>query len=960
MKSASLVTAILSAGMALATEPVMVLPFDGSFDAVKAPSNVQPLRAERVTFAPGRHGQAARFVRADKSVLEYAFDGNLSRERGAVSMWFKSTKPDGRTYRDRLFSTSCPFVQSTRLGTGALYFWILDDGDGVLMRADASDKGDSYTDGAWAADSQWHHAVFSWDRACGTCVLLDGRTVCDSRFPRTDGWAPFRDVFDGASDTKFPRFGADGTFRSFFLGSLFGGEGFDGLIDDVKLYDRPVYEDDEIAPEERCRTPDYETLSDGCNPYVGESLSRAGVPGEKTLVHEIRFERLPSPLACVGECRLGRCGDVSYLEAGTNENDRFAVPLDLDESVSFYIVEIDYPDDRIRTMDILLQDARHPKSDYAMGVGVMCGGEYVCTGRIRTHRCVFWKRSGASALAVMTARAGQPAAVSAVRLYKATDGKLPAARLVGTATKGGLGRMVGVYYEDAAVNYDFGVKDSGGTPAGEVDLARRLAATMKYTGQNLLAHPGVFYNGPIDERYRPRTFAPSFLQAFYSVFDREGLFVMPTVNWHNLFGSATNMTPELVACGGLHDSIFAVQGDEVYPRRREMRRGSLYNFCHPEVQRHILEAVDRLVADGRRHPSFKGLVVHLKYPSLCWFGTLESGYNDSCVAAFENATGIRVPVDRKDPRRGKAYYAWLMGHAKETWIRWRCELVTGFWIDVANRLKAVRPDLKLWMQHVTMLDPIVKDGRLLRKDYLYETAREGGFDPELFSRRTTNGMLGMMTVPADWRWAVRHRSWYPTEADRLRQKDMHFEAETWDFVRSSPYPVADVHDRYWEEACGRGKATLTCDWMRELSWRVGTINAPGRDALEHFAAPLRTCDILGITKGGWMIGTYGMEDVLAPFAQAFRALPPVVMRDVSARVGTDALVRVRETTYEGVHWLYAVNTGATTAKAEIDFETGHVDVVSGETCRGVRLLRLEPYELRSYRTVNHPMKEQDK
>jgi len=53
-------------------------------------------------------------------------------------------------------------------------------------------------------------------------------------------------------------------------------------------------------------------------------------------------------------------------------------------------------------------------------------------------------------------------------------------------------------------------------------------------------------------------------------------------------------------------------------------------------------------------------------------------------------------------------------------------------------------------------------------------------------------------------------------------------------------------------------------------------------------------------------------------------------------------------THEGTHWMYAVNTGATHAVAEIDFGKGHVDAVSGASCHGVTWLALEPYELRTY------------
>ena len=135
--------------------------------------------------------------------------------------------------------------------------------------------------------------------------------------------------------------------------------------------------------------------------------------------------------------------------------------------------------------------------------------------------------------------------------------------------------------------------------------------------------------------------------------------------------------------------------------------------------------------------------------------------------------------------------------------------------------------------------------------------------------------------------------------------------------------------------------------MKEQPWRVGTINPGGRDALEQFAGQLRHTDLLGITKGGYLISTYGMEDVLAPFAQAFRALPAKVMTDVPGAAKGD--VRVRECSYNGKRYFYAVNTGAEPAEIALDLPKAATDLVSGERLdAGRRTLRLDAYELRSF------------
>ena len=110
--------------------------------------------------------------------------------------------------------------------------------------------------------------------------------------------------------------------------------------------------------------------------------------------------------------------------------------------------------------------------------------------------------------------------------------------------------------------------------------------------------------------------------------------------------------------------------------------------------------------------------------------------------------------------------------------------------------------------------------------------------------------------------------------------------------------------------------------------------------------------MLGLSKGGFLIGTYGMEDVLVPFVQAFRALPAVVMDDVPCGVDD---VRVRQCTFNGRSYFYVVNTGATPRAVTLAFPAKTENLVSGETFGGglfggatMQELKLGPYELRSY------------
>ena len=123
------------------------------------------------------------------------------------------------------------------------------------------------------------------------------------------------------------------------------------------------------------------------------------------------------------------------------------------------------------------------------------------------------------------------------------------------------------------------------------------------------------------------------------------------------------------------------------------------------------------------------------------------------------------------------------------------------------------------------------------------------------------------------------------------------------------------------------------------------------NALRHFVEPLRHGDVLGVSKGGFLVGTYGMEDVLVPFVQAFRALPAVVFDDVGA--ATPDGVRLRQKTYEGASWFYVVNTEAKPVRVTLEVPKRSRDLVRDERVGGLMGastldLVLQPYELRSY------------
>ncbi len=944
---------------AVAPKLTMHLPFDGSAVAAFAKGASTPLTERGVSYEPGVKGQAVRISPKSRTVLEYAFAGNVSQERGAVSMWVK--RDAQRTEAGGwLLSSPTPF--NLRLGTGALYLWFWDQ-NGARLRLDTSDDCDAYVWRSVASDGDWHHVVASWNEAGGS-LFVDGALCYDDV-----GGSSFSPLDKARQPYSFSNLGKWDAAKRFFIGSRGGIDQFNGLIDEVRIYSaaltkeqsQALYREGGRQPEPR---PDYAAMSSerGRNAYEISPVDVGGDPGEMELVREVRFDqaglatlRIPgTKFEVVGPSSIRTTADgTSYLELGREEFHRMAVGFELAAGEPLYVFEIDYPDDAKRTMDMIVQDAFSPSyeavrmQDYEMQVGVFTGGDLPLSGKIRTHRCVYWASSTNVVFEAMTARKGEPAAVSAIRLYRLKNRALPAAKVSSPKPAGGWGRMIGWYYEDPSIDREFAVADNAHSPEQWMELVDKIAATMKYQGLNLFAYPGAWYGGMMDDLYNPHGHAPDFLRAFYERFDREGIGVVPLINQETHPVPSGSLTYDMIVSGDIHGTMYNVTATG-RPQCGVTYVPSLFNICHPDTQRYLEGMIDRFVADGVKHPSFKGVGLHVKHSSICWLGMITSGYNDYMIDGFARDTGIKVPVDRRDPMRGKAYAEWLMANAYEPWVQWRCRQVSGFWVRIARKLAVARPDLKLWINNIANLDPIMD--RFASPDYMRRMAREGGLDREIFAKEAPNVIMGQTSLPADYRFA-KPGWYYRTPVDYECQRSYHTKSCYWDFLDGAAFPFVHMHDRYWESAPGDRARNRNPDlqfkakWFREVKWRVSTLNAGGPYAMEHYAVPLRFRDVIGFTKGGYLVGTYGMESYLVPFAQAFRALPAIGMDTMP---GGGEFVRLRHVRHEGRSWFYLVNTGVESVCVKVRFPVGTHDLVSDEPVAGKASIVLGPYELRSF------------
>lgn len=664
-------------------------------------------------------------------------------------------------------------------------------------------------------------------------------------------------------------------------------------------------------------------------------------------VLEMNFDRLPPAgrFTAKGAVTFRELNGRRYLETGSGEWSRLACRLDLPAAPALYCLDWEWPDDKPRFADLVLQPALGAREHYELQVGYVTGGPiWPPSGKMVRSRQLYWAPSTNAVFILSTLRPGEPAAVASLRISRIKGDALPSAEIREPAIAEAGRRTFGIYFEDPAVIHDFAAPGEGDSMPAFGLVVDRLAAYLKATGQNCMSYPGVWYEGALDGDYQPRPHPEAFLEAFYTRFDAEGLGFMPSLNYYCIpYAAAAKVAEATLTNGSWNATCVNITADGK-PNPGSCHTPPTYNPLHPETQEAFSRQVAGLLRQGAPHPSFKGVDIYFHTShNLPWFGNIRSGYNDSLIDGFTAATGIRVPVSRSDPMRGKKYAEWLLANAYQPWVDWRCRGVADFIHRLAAQVAAARPGLQLALTVQSLVEYEKADWSLPHVQM--RLMKEAGLDPALLTD-IPNLILRQGSRPVG-----------PSVYNRVTDLDAKtgyllgaaYTAEYWEPLTAARRPEVNLHDHYWESDIG-SRDPLVAPWFREIGWRVSAVNPLGAKAMKAYAAPLRYGDILGITRGGFLIGTYGIEDWLVPFAKAFRALPAVRFADLPCSTPT---LKCRAAEVGGKRWFYAVNTGD--AEASVSIPCGGrpvTDLVSGLPVPagndGAIALTLAPYQLRSF------------
>ncbi len=720
-----------------------------------------------------------------------------------------------------------------------------------------------------------------------------------------------------------------------------------------------------------------------------------------------------------GDVKVTSSEAGKYREAEAKPLSRFGYRFKVKHTGRPYLAVVRYPDDKRRFMCMM------DGTSYDLTIGTFTGVKQPLTNKMQEIRKIFWPRWNDCSIVFMTWGNGEPAAVADIQIYEMDD--LPALN-INKSGENIPARELGLQFEDPC-----GTAFSMGAYT-EQEWLDRTISYMHYTGQNLLTYPIVWYHHPLypsecepsglfggvaaPDRtiYARWTSHPAdWVDTLLKKFEKEGIEFQGALTLLRLGSLMKDMNINLDSIkAGKETYNNMLANDQVQSSTADWTveynvanfeaqtkgtpkewaygehngpfgKGPMFNPLHPTVQKAILDLFGEIANRYGKSPAFKGISVNMWHATILWYFSLKSGYDDYTTRLFEKETGIRVPVNGKDPDRFSKRYRFLNENHSEEWINWRCLKVKDLFCQIRDTITSVRPDLKLTVTMWTETNipgwfgtPDKPSQQIFARKPLYELYREGGFDVNLY--KDEPGIeIDYSMVPSRDRDA-----WGTAGADTPLEKTCSFrdhdflDKETLDAIGKQEYPGAFIFD-CWVEAWGkyshapcapddRQAKSLEVIWgkpaegiRRDISrypednfwWDSQSRITPhfqgGIYYLEYFAHALAELDACRITRGGLFTDT-GHSELIQQFARAYRVLPAKKFGTVGP---TTDPVAVRSLLLNGRQYFYLVNREYYPVKVSLHFrrDKNHfADLVSGQEVNtsGSFQIELGPYALRSF------------
>ncbi len=544
-----------------------------------------------------------------------------------------------------------------------------------------------------------------------------------------------------------------------------------------------------------------------------------------------------------GDVRVVSSEAGKYREAEGKPLSRFGYRFAVKNAGKPHLAIVRYPDDKRRFMCMM------DGTSYDLTIGTFTGVKEPLTHKMQEIRKVFWPRWNDCSIVFMTWGNGEPAAVADIQIYELDE--LPALNI--NKNSGNIPtRELGLQFEDpCGMTFSMGAYN-------EQEWLDRTISYMRYTGQNLLTYPLVWYHGPVYlSKCEPSGLAESVAAPDRTIyarwtsdlndwgdillkkFEKEDLEFQGALTLLRLGSLMENMNINLdsIKAGKetynnmlANDQVQASTADWTveynvlnYEKQTTgtlkewaygehngpFGKGPMFNPLHPTVQKAILTLIGEIADRYAKSPAFKGISVNMWHATILWYFSLQSGYDDYSIGLFEKETGLKIPVDQKAPDRFSKRYNYLISNYQEQWVNWRCEKIGELIRKMRDVLTNARPDLRLTLTMWTETTipgwfgtPGKTEHQIFARKSLYQLCREGGLDVKLYKNEPGIDIDYSMVPSRD------RDGWSTLGADLPLERTCSFrdhdflDKETLDAVAQQEYPGAFIFD-CWVEAWGK-------------------------------------------------------------------------------------------------------------------------------------------------------------
>jgi hypothetical protein len=603
-----------------------------------------------------------------------------------------------------------------------------------------------------------------------------------------------------------------------------------------------------------------------------------------------------------------------------------------------YLVEVEYPDDALRTFAVMMRESA--PLDYPVSIGIDTGGDLATSGRMQRRAFIYWPRSPEPRLVVATAHDGRRAALARIRIWSLDDTETDSI----TTRMPANGRQFAHWYEEG-LNFLslFGAPDRDAVGQRvAIDrwfdvLASEHIGTVMPT---VLVYSFALYPSKFNLAFSGGTDADA-LQRMLLAAERRRLRVIPEFH-----PRADELLYSLTEPRG--DSRLLLSKDGGYallhPDGRTRRIPPYFNPINARVQDWYVSMIGEMADRYAESPALGGVSLRL----MDWFNgalnnfvSLDWGYDAATIARFQRDTGLMVPTPGDtaagdSPGAAKFRFHWLTSDAKrrQVWLQWRADQITRLIERIRDRVKQARSDLVVYLNvfdtgHSSLS---VREALLQRGIDVDRLARTEGI-------RLINSLHG---------YGRREGDLAATMADRERLVDPLILGALRHGTQPGHHLASARYIEMTDAVIPPARLGFPAETRRTWASMAMAPSSPAN--LERFAIPLAETDAQFLGDGGnqYVFG----DPQIREFAREFRFIPAVAFRpDPSARdpVALWSLTEADGMAFYVVNrerWPVRVTLRASGAGALHRPSDGSSIGLSG---KGVAEITLPPHALRFFR-----------